>query len=76
MPVQNIISNYFLGALLLVLSIRTSKSVFFYFNDDLAGLYIHIGLIACFFIGPALYFYLKENFDLKPFAHGLGNFCR
>ncbi|MEM1123227.1 MAG: helix-turn-helix domain-containing protein [Bacteroidota bacterium] len=53
-------SNYFLGALLLVLSVRTGKSVFFYFNDDLAGLYIHIGLVACFFIGPTLYFYLRS----------------
>ncbi len=54
------ISNYFLGALLLTLSIRIGKSVFFYFNDDLAGVYIHIGLIACSLIGPALYFYLKS----------------
>ncbi len=53
-------SNYFLGALLLTLSIRIGKSVFFYFNDDLAGIYIHIGLIACALIGPALYFYLKS----------------
>lgn len=54
------ISNYFLGGLLITLSIRIGKSVFFYFNDDLAGLFIHIGLTACFFIGPALYFYLKS----------------
>ena len=54
------LSNYFLGALLLALSIRVGKSVFFYFNDDLAGLYIQIGLIACFFIGPTLYFYFKS----------------
>ena len=30
-------SNYFLGILLLALSIRIGKSVFLYFNDDLAG---------------------------------------
>lgn len=54
------ISNYFLGALLLTLSIRIGKSVFFYFNNDLAGVYIHIGLVACSLIGPALYFYLKS----------------
>ena len=54
------VSNYFLGVLLLTLSVRIGKSVFFYFNDDLAGLYIHIGLAACSLIGPALYFYLKS----------------
>lgn len=54
------VSNYFLGILLLALSVRIGKSVFFYFNDNLAGTFIQIGLIACFFIGPALYFYLKS----------------
>lgn len=63
------VSNYFLGALLLVLSIRIGKSVFFYFNDDLAGLYIQIGLIACVFIGPALYFYLKSVIQPPGYHH-------
>ncbi|MEM6317505.1 MAG: helix-turn-helix domain-containing protein [Bacteroidota bacterium] len=52
-------SHYFLGALLLTLSVRTGKSVFFYFSDHLAGFYVQFGLTACFFIGPSLYFYLK-----------------
>lgn len=54
------ISNYFLSALLLVLSIRIGKSVFFYFNPDLASEFIHFGLVACAFIGPSLYFYIKS----------------
>ena len=54
------ISNYFLGALLLALSIRIGKSVFFHFNEDLAFDYLQFGLTACFFIGPSLYFYFKS----------------
>lgn len=54
------ISNYFLGALLLALSIRIGKSVFFYFNPDLSADFLQIGITACAFIGPSLYFYLKS----------------
>lgn len=53
-------SNYFLGVLLLALSIRIGKSVFLYFNQDLAGIYLQFGLSACLFIGPSLYFYLRS----------------
>jgi AraC-like DNA-binding protein len=51
--------NYFLGALLLALSIRIAKSVFVYFNPTLPKVYLQIGLSACFFIGPCLYYFVK-----------------
>ena len=54
------ISNQFLGAMLLMLSIRIGKSVFFYFNPDLAFSYLQFGLTACFFVGPFLFFYVKS----------------
>lgn len=54
-------SNYFLGGLLIALSIRVGKSLFFYFNPDLSKIYLQIGLSACFFIGPFLFFYLKSK---------------
>lgn len=54
-------SNYFLGGLLVVLSIRVWKSLFFYFNPELSKTYLQIGLSACFFIGPFLYFYIKSK---------------
>ena len=57
------ISNIFLGLLLFTLSIRIGKSVFFYFNPDLAFIYLQIGLSACFFIGPFLYFYLTSLYN-------------
>ena len=52
-------SNYFLAFLLLSLSIRIAKSVFFHFNPKLSGIFIQIGLSACVLIGPFLYLYLK-----------------
>ncbi|CAM1358268.1 helix-turn-helix domain-containing protein [Tenacibaculum xiamenense] len=54
-------SNYFLALLLLVLSIRIIKSVFFYFNPNLSNVFIQIGLSACILIGPFLYLYLKNH---------------
>lgn len=54
------ISNFFLGFLLLMLAIRVGKSVFYYFNPDLAQIFIKVGLTACILIGPALYFYIKS----------------
>lgn len=68
------IANYFLALLLLVLSIRISKSVFFYFNPHLANIFIQIGLSACVLIGPLLFLYLKsyrENKNLKWIKHVL-----
>lgn len=53
-------SNIFLGLLLLSLSIRIGKSVFYNFNPQLSKTYLQIGLSACFLIGPLLYFYVKS----------------
>lgn len=56
---KKIFANYFLSLLLLVLSIRIVKSVFFYFNPHLSNIFIQIGLSACVLIGPFLFLYLK-----------------
>ncbi|MEL6561757.1 MAG: helix-turn-helix domain-containing protein, partial [Bacteroidota bacterium] len=53
--------NKYLGGLLLVMSIRVGKSVFFYFNEELASVYLQIGLSACFLIGPFLYCYVAAT---------------
>ncbi|WP_333660873.1 helix-turn-helix domain-containing protein [Chishuiella changwenlii] len=53
-------ANYFLALLLLVISIRIIKSVFFYFNPQLSNIFIQIGLSACILIGPFLFLYLKS----------------
>jgi len=57
---KKIFANYFLALLLLVLSIRIIKSVFFYFNPQLFNIFIQIGLSACILIGPFLFLYLKS----------------
>lgn len=56
---QKSLSKYLLGALVLALSLRIGKSVLLYFDRDLPKIYLQIGLSACLFIGPFLYFYLK-----------------
>lgn len=55
------IPHFFLGVLILALSIRVGKSVLLYFINGLSKIYLQIGLSACFFIGPALYFFLKSS---------------
>lgn len=58
-------SHFFLGLLMLALSVRVGKSVFYYFNYDLAYLYVQIGLFACWFIGPFFFFYVKTALGLS-----------
>lgn len=57
---QKHISNFFLGMLLIMLSVRIGKSVFLYFNDSISYIFIQFGLGACTLIGPFLYFYLHS----------------
>lgn len=54
---------FFLGCLLLALSIRIGKSVFVYFNPGLARIYLQIGLSGCFLIGPALYYFVRSTLE-------------
>ena len=58
-------ANYFLSALLFVLSIRIIKSVFFYFNPSLSGVFIQVGISACVLIGPFLYLYSSMQVSKK-----------
>ena len=51
------ISKQFLAGLLLVICIRVSKSIWFYFNPEVSKQFLQFGLSACFLIGPFLYFY-------------------
>ena len=63
------LTNYFLGALLFAVSIRIGKSVFIYFDPELPKMYLQLGLTACFFIGPCLYYFLRaavEEIKVMP----------
>jgi hypothetical protein len=55
------LADVLLGGLLLALSIRVGKSVFFYFNHHLSKTYLQIGLSACFLVGPLLALFVRHN---------------
>ncbi|MEL6251359.1 MAG: helix-turn-helix domain-containing protein [Bacteroidota bacterium] len=63
------IQNRYLGLMILMLSLRIGKSVWYYFDNSISKNILQIGLSACAFIGPFLYFYLRsvlkgeENFQ-------------
>nr|WP_295929416.1 helix-turn-helix domain-containing protein [uncultured Dyadobacter sp.] len=54
------LANNFLGGLLLASSVRIAKSVCLYFDGALPKIYLQIGLSACFFIGPFLYYFVRS----------------
>ncbi|MEP1097664.1 MAG: helix-turn-helix domain-containing protein [Cyclobacteriaceae bacterium] len=54
------VSDSYFGGLLLALSIRIGKSVFFYFSEEVDQLILQVGLSACVFIGPFFYLYAKS----------------
>ncbi|WP_338812789.1 helix-turn-helix domain-containing protein [Bernardetia sp. Wsw4-3y2] len=56
-------SDYFLGGLLFVISVRITKSIFLFFNDKIFDIFIQIGLSACLLIGVFLDFYIKASSD-------------
>ncbi|MBO9728107.1 MAG: helix-turn-helix transcriptional regulator [Chitinophaga sp.] len=59
----------FLSILLLALSLRVIKAVFYYFDHSLPKIYVQIGLSACFLIGPALYYFFRsalQNINVLP----------
>jgi len=61
--------HYFLALLILMLSIRVIKSVFFYFNPHLSDVFIQIGLSACVLVGPSLYLYISYDRKINWIIH-------
>lgn len=57
------LTNLFLGAGLLALSIRIAVTVFVYFDNNLHKTWLQIGLSACLLIGPLLYYTLKSGLE-------------
>lgn len=55
------ISAFFFGFLLFCLGIRIGKSVLLYFYSDTPKIVLQIGLSACLFIGPSLFYFLKSE---------------
>ncbi len=59
------LSKKLLGGLILALSIRIGKSAFLHYDRELSKLYLQIGLTACVFVGPLLYFYLRSVLEKR-----------
>ena len=55
------IQRRLLSALILVISLRVSKSIWFYFDPNVGKQFLQLGLSACFLIGPLLYFYIVSQ---------------
>lgn len=55
------LTQRWLSLLILVISLRTGKSVAFYFWPDIPTIVLQLGLTACFFIGPCLFFSVRSN---------------
>lgn len=50
-----------LALLILMVGVRTGKSVAFYFWPDIPRVVLQVGLTACFLIGPCLYFLVRSS---------------
>ena len=66
-----VVGNRSLALLLMMLSVRIGKSVFFYFSPDLHKLYLQLGLSACLLIGPCLYLFCRSTTRRKSQAKKL-----
>lgn len=55
------VAQRWLAILILMVSIRTGKSVALVFLSDTPATVIQAGLTACFFIGPCLYFFVRSS---------------
>lgn len=55
-----------LSLLILVVAVRTGKSVAFYFWPGIPKIVLQLGLTACFMIGPCLFFLLRSSQGDSP----------
>lgn len=62
-----------LSLLILMVGVRTGKSVAFHFWPDIPRVALQIGLTACFLIGPCLFFLVRSSQGPTP---GLGRLDR
>lgn len=49
-----------LGGLLLMVSLRITKSIWFFYEPSVGKLFLQLGLSACFLIGPFMYVYVNS----------------
>ncbi len=59
------LQNQLFGLLILMLSIRIGKSIFYHFMQGLSKDILQIGLTACLFIGALLLFYVQTSLEQR-----------
>jgi len=57
------LANQFLAIMLVMVGIRTLKSVLFYFNPEITKTILQVGLSSCILIGPLLYFFCLSHLN-------------
>jgi len=57
---QKSVPAYFLGLLLLSISLKISKSLLYYFYPSLPGIYIQIGILGSSLAGPSLFYFIRS----------------
>lgn len=57
------LSRLLFGFLLLALSVRVAKSALWWFYPKMPVIIVQIGLVACAFIGPLLYYYIIASLN-------------
>lgn len=57
--------GFFLGLMLMTISLRVGNTVFVYFNHGLPTAFMQIGWSACFLIGPSVYYFFRSALS-KP----------
>lgn len=67
---QNKAANIYLGGLMLALSLRIAKTVYFVFSDEVDFLILQLGLSACTYIGPFFFLYTQS---LKKKTHKISS---
>lgn len=59
------LQNHLFGLLILMLSIRIGKSIFYFFTRSLSKDILQVGLTACLFIGVFLLFYVQTSLEQR-----------
>lgn len=57
---QKSVPAYFLGLLLLAVSLKICKSLLYYFYPALPGIYIQIGILGSSLAGPSLFYFIQS----------------
>ncbi|MEL6918204.1 MAG: hypothetical protein AAFO99_10795, partial [Bacteroidota bacterium] len=61
-------SDIIIAFLLIALSLRISKSIYYFLNPDISSFLISLGLMGKLAVGPLLYVFVRVTFTSSPFT--------